>query len=498
MAPLKLKGIIVLAFTSIVACSGADGKKEGAGAGDEVPAWPLSTKSAEARDHFEKGERGIEEGRIDLANAEFKRSVASDSAFALGYARIAQYGLSFDEYKANLERSYAYATTANPVEKLQIEMGRKLFVRDQQGAVELAQQLVALQPKNPRAYLILSNLQLATGDVAAARASAKKAVNLSPNYGGSHLFYGNLFLVEPKDLAMAEREILAGGKLWPDQPLSYDYLGDVRRRQGRLNDAAAAYTRQIEVLPTESEGHNQRGHAYTFLGEYDKARADYADAARLGKGNSPAVDLLSRALVDVYAGNPDKGLAGIEQLVGGIDGMGIPEPEGLKINTLDAEMVIASHLHKFDIADRAVARIDSLNWKFAERSGNADVKRQTQAQIAWSDGRLAAFKGNFSQARSKVDENLKLTAADRDPTKNRSAHAVLGFVALFQKHFDEAIKEFEQGDPDNIYQTYHRGLALEGAGRAAEAKAIFKRVAVYNFNGAGYAVIRADAIARAK
>ena len=33
--------------------------------------------------------------------------------------------------------------------------------------------------------------------------------------------------------------------------------------------------------------------------------------------------------------------------------MGIPEPDGLKSLVLNDEVVIASHIHKFDIAERA-------------------------------------------------------------------------------------------------------------------------------------------------
>jgi tetratricopeptide (TPR) repeat protein len=237
---------------------------------------------------------------------------------------------------------------------------------------------------------------------------------------------------------------------------------------------------------------------YTFLGQYDKARIDYDAAIRLGKGNAPANYARFRALVDVYAGEPEKGIAGLEQLVQAIDGMGIPEPEGLKAGVLSDEAVIASHIHKFDIAEGAISRLDSLERKQGERSGNADIKRGVEADGAFWEGRLAAFRGDYPLARRKVAEFMKLTEPVRNPTKNRPAHAVLGFIALFQKHYDEAIKEFLQGDPDNIYLKYQRALALEGAGRAAEAKTLFKEVANYNFNTSGTALVRGDALARAR
>ena len=490
--------VLLIVSLLVAGCKSGDARHELSAADASVPIWTLSTKSEEARKHIEEGERASDEGRPLIAYQQFKRAVASDSAFAYGYLRLSQSGLSFDEYRTNLQRAEAYESSANDTEKLLIEIERRVFARDQQGALESAQQLVAQQPKNPRALWALYSQQFASGELAESRASLKKAVDLAPQYGATHLYYGSSFLSEPKDVAKAELETLAGQKLWPNQPLSYDLLGDVRRAQGRLQEAAAAYTRQIELSPTEAEGHSQRGHAYTFLGEYDKARPDYDAAIRLGKNNSPAFYAMYRALVDVYAGNPEKGIAGLEQLVQAIDGMGIPDPEGQKISVLTDEAVIASHIHKFDVAEKAISRLDSLERKQGERSGNADFKRGVEADAAFWEGRLAAFKGDYPLARRKVAEFMKLTQPERNPTKNRRAHAILGFSALFQKQYDVAVKEFEQADPDNIYQTYERALALEGAGRATEAKALFKEVANYNFNAPGYGLVRGDAVARAR
>jgi hypothetical protein len=48
-----------------------------------------------------------------------------------------------------------------------------------------------------------------------------------------------------------------------------------------------------------------------------------------------------------------------------------------------------------------------------------------------------------------------------------------------------------------MYTKYHLALALQGAGQADEARKIFKEVGSWNFNSAGFALIRKDALARA-
>lgn len=491
--------VVLLASLLTAGCQSGDARGELSAADAGMPIWPSSTKSEEARRYIEEGERRADEALNDEAYEQFKRAVAADSAFAYGYVKLADYSLSFDEGKRNRQRAEAYLSTASETEKLLIDIGRRQFAQDPMGALELSQQLVAKHPNNPRAHWELSGRQYGVGQVNEGRASMKRAVDLAPQYGATHLWYGNTFLYEPgKDLAKAEVEILAGQKLWPNKPISYDLLGDLRRQQNRLEEAAAAYTRQIELDPGQSEGYSQRGHVYTFLGQYDKARADYTNAMRLSKANGPVGYAIYRSLVSVYAGEPDRAIAELEQLAQAIDGMGLPEPQGTKANALFDVAAIAAHTRKFDVADRALRQIDSLRQKLKERSGSADINRGLDVASAFDHGKLAAFKGDYPLAKRKAAEFMKLTANERSPTKNRGAHALLGFVALFEKRYDDAIKEFEQGDPDSIYQTYHRALALEGAGRAAEAKALFKKVAGHGFNAPGYGLVRKDAIARAR
>lgn len=487
-----------LTFVLAAACTSASSDKQASGSDVEVPLWAMSSPSAEAKQHMQTGERNLDAGHFQQAYEEFKRAVAADSAFGFGYLRVAQHGLSLDEYRTNLQRAAAYAGTANPTEKLLIEMEQKSFARDQQAALDLAQQLVEKEPSNPRSWFTLAVGQFGSGDTKAARASNSKAIELAPAYGASHLYHGSLLLAEPIDLVQAEQHILKGGELWPREPISYDLLGDLRRAQGRLADAAAAYTRQIELDPQEWQGYLQRGHAYTFLGKYDLARADYDAAVRHGTGNQPVFGAQIRAYVSAYAGDIPAAITELDQLVQAIDGMKLPDPEGQTISTLNSEIMLATHAHLFDAAEKALSAQNALILKAADRVGDPEFKRGQLAGIALGQARLAVFKGDYAVSDQKINEYIKLVEKDRNPTKMRGVHAMRAFEALFQKKYDEAIKEFEQGDPNNPYQWYHRALALEGAGRTAEAKALFKKVANYNFNQPGYAAIRGDAVARSQ
>jgi tetratricopeptide (TPR) repeat protein len=114
------------------------------------------------------------------------------------------------------------------------------------------------------------------------------------------------------------------------------------------------------------------------------------------------------------------------------------------------------------------------------------------------EGRLAAANGDYAGARAKAEEYTKVVETSLNPRKNERSHELLGIADLVQKNYASAAAHLAQANPNGSYITYQRALALEGAGQAEEAKALFKRVADTNFNSVDIALIKADAARRAK
>jgi len=86
---------------------------------------PVTTASADARNHFLQGQRELDLGRNFEALDHFKLAVAADSTFAIAYLNIANTGNSLDEFKTNLARAEALAAKASDAEQMQIAIARK-------------------------------------------------------------------------------------------------------------------------------------------------------------------------------------------------------------------------------------------------------------------------------------------------------------------------------------------------------------------------------------
>ncbi len=454
---------------------------------------PVTTASADARHHFLIGQRELDLGRVFEANAHFKAAVAADSNFALAYLNVANTGNSLVEFTTNLALAERHVAGVSTAESLLIQIDRKGFDNDVDGQLALAQQLVAKYPESPRAYLVLANVQGTLNRNVDARVSIQKAVSLAPRLLVAHTDLGNSYLNgEPKDFAKSLQSMRQAETLAPNEPYMHDLLGDVYRAQNNLVKARAAYTRGHELNPTDASLLQQRGHVNSFAGNYVAARADYDSAIALGRGNERAGYAPYRAYVSLHAGDPKAAIAELNRFVAAVDTMGVPDARGAKVNALSNIALIAIHNRDFTAAEAALAQRTPLLMQRGAEAGSAAFQRGTEANVAYFEAWLAARKGDYAAAGRATDRMVTLVEPDANPRKLEPVHELKGFIALYQGNFREAVTHFALGTLDDPYMKYQYAVALAGAGQTAKANQLYRELAVYNFNSAGYALIRKD------
>lgn len=458
---------------------------------------PLTTRVAAARTHVIAGQRALDAGLAPDAYAHFEQAVAADSTFAFAHLGMAYSAPSLTAYREALTRASRFAPRASRAERLLIQIEERSLAEDLPGALAAAKELVRIAPRNPRAYTALAGVQSQLGKFTEARATLERAIVVDKQFAPAYIQLGNSYLLsEPRDMAKAETAIRKAVELEPNAYLPHDFLGDVYRATGRLAEARDAYTRAAELAPTVGLERQQRGHVNTFLGNWDEARADYDAAIALSKDNGRATFAVYRSLVPIYQGNPRAAIDELEAVVAALDTMSVPDRDGGKVFALTQQFFIAAHTGAFDVAERALTRRSELARKRSAVLANADNRRAEEGTIAFLEGFLALKRGDFAAATAKANAAMTAVAANKNPRKNEGAHELLGLIALEQKNYENALAHFAQGDPNNIYVTYYRALALEGAGRPAEAAPLLEKVATFHFNNTGLALVRADARAR--
>lgn len=455
---------------------------------------PITTASAEAREHFLEGVREFDLGRFIDANLHFQAAVAADPDFAFAYLNAANTANSLADFKTNLALAEQHAAAASDAERLQIEMARKGFDNDLAGQLALGQQLVAKYPQSPRAWLALAGVQIGLNKNADARASIEKALELSPKMYVAHAIIGNDYIFgEPHDFAKALAHMQEAEALAPDEAGAHLLVGDAYRAQRNLAKARNEYLRGHELDPKSGVLLVKAGHANTFLGDYTAARADYDSAMAVGRANEKAAYAPFRAYVSVYAGDPAGAIAELKRLVATVDGMDVPDPRANKVAALTNVVVIATHTKNRAAAEQALKQLEPLLMQQADEAGNPAFTRGQQAQIAYLEGWWAARKGDYAAAQKQADRINQLLAPDANPRKLEPMHQLEGFVALYQGKYQDAVAHFGKGNLADPYIKYHLAVATAGAGDAAQAGRMFREIADYNFNVLGFALIRKDA-----
>ena len=167
-----------------------------------------------------------------------------------------------------------------------IERGNaKYGLKDFQGAIADYDSAIALKPDLVGAYGNRGNAKFALKDLQGAIADYNKTIMLEPDLAGNYDNRGNA-KAALGDLQGAIADYNKAIELEPDNAAVH---ADAYYNRGvtkwQFNDFLGAlddYTKALELRPSFGDVYNNRGTLYLFLGQKDKARADYLKARELG------------------------------------------------------------------------------------------------------------------------------------------------------------------------------------------------------------------------
>jgi hypothetical protein len=150
-----------------------------------------------------------------------------------------------------------------------------------------------------------------------------------------------------------------------------------------------------------------------------------------------------------------------------------------------------------DDAQRVLAMRTPLMRQNAKVVGTEEFSKIQEAQIAFFDGQLAAWRGDFKTASKLAKQTADLVAGENNPRKMEPVHELLGLIALRQKSYKKAVAELRQADQTQLHNKYLLAEALEATNAGDEAKKLYQEVAVNNFNTVDFALLRAEALKKA-
>ena len=251
---MKLRTIIgmVAIAAALVACGGAEDRKSA---------------------HMEKGQALYDEGNYEKARLEFKnvlqidpKDVPARYALAQTLEKLQNWRGAAGHYLGVLE------TDPNHVESLS-RMGQiYLLGRNNEKAQELADRLLAINPKDPDGLTLRAGVKSLNGDVDGALADASAAVEAVPGHSNASALLASLYLRTGKpDKSIETLQVALANN--PDNATIRSLLARVHTQTGDVDKAAKLYEEIVEQEP-EDLGHRLRLAAfYTSQKNLDGAEA---------------------------------------------------------------------------------------------------------------------------------------------------------------------------------------------------------------------------------
>jgi Tfp pilus assembly protein PilF len=461
---------------------------------------PITTQSADARLAFNAGQAALDRGDGAQANALLRTAVAADPNFTYAWVLLSNATFSTAEFNAALKGGEQGAAQASDGERMLLKFNQ-LFLDNNFGAqLELARQLTEKYPEAPRAWMLLAAAQGALNQFAEQRATLERVIALAPGFSPAPFALAGSYLFnEPTDFASAEKYYRQAIGIAPGTDMYYWALGDVYRGSNKLEEARRYYKLALQLDPKDLTAPIKLGHVNSFLGNFEEARADYdRGIAAAGPANAGFLAPF-KSLTYVYAGDPAAAVKSLEKLVTDIDGFGAAPEQRLnaKVLALTNAALIAMFSGLNDDAQRVLTERTALMRENARVVGTQAFSNIQEAQIAFFDGQLAAWRGDYKQASASAKKTAALVAGENNARKMEPYHELLGLVALRQKNYKKAVAEYRQSDLTQLHNKYQLAQALEATNAMDEARKLYRAVAVNNFNTVDFALLRSQALKKA-
>ena len=307
----------------------------------------------------------------------------------------------------------------------------------------------------PRTWMLLVSALEQAGERDAAIAANRQALQRHPGDFRLNNLMAHILCGQDKDPRDPVRAAEAVGFAWaavairPRSSGAHNTHGIALFRQGRLDEAAAAYREAIRLKPDHYDAHNNLGVVLIYLGKPAEAAAAFREAIRIKPRSSTAHTNLGAVLDDL--GKLDEAVAAQRKAIE------LEPDHSTAYNNLGTLLVAQKKVDEGIVAYRKAIELDPKN---ALAYNNLGYALWGQKKL---DEAIAAYR----------------KAIELDPKECR-AHINLGSALHDRKQFDEAIACFRKVielDPKCAPTGYfYLGNALSAQKKRQEAVAVYRKV----------------------
>jgi tetratricopeptide (TPR) repeat protein len=452
---------------------------------------PITTSSKQALALFQQAREKMDNLETTAAALLLDEAVQKDPNFAMAYAYRAFAGGGFNVLRQNLDKAVVLADKVSPGERHWILAQEAQVDGNLPQAKQHGDELLKLYPNDKRVAQLAGNfLGDSTADLGAALRHYEKATALDTRFASA---YNQIGYAQSRlgDYAAAEAAFKRYITLRPDSPNPYDSYAELLMKMGRYDESIAQYEKALQKDPQFSSALEGIGHNDVFKGDYAKGRQSYQrEFDQAPNVNGKTGSLFWTTTSFVHEGNVTEALKAIEG----------QRTFAAKENLVPT--VIATHEQAaFILAESgdlagSVKHIEAASRLVEESVLPAATKETARLRMMLARARILTAVHEFDAATALVGKCQAMVDASKNPAEERALQGVLAMLELEQGHNDQALAHFAKADPESAYDLFYAAVAQERKGDKAEAARLYSKVAAWNQNTLGYALVRARAQAK--
>lgn len=435
----------------------------------------ISTTSEKARELFVQARDLNDRLRGNEALPLLQQAIALDSNFAQAYLLMAQAAPSAAMFFSSLDGARRTAASASEAEQWMIQAFEAGVTGNTPVQEQTVLKLVAARPQDERVQMLLGNLYFGQQRWPEAVSAYQKAVAIDSLFSPVYNQLGYSYRFSDR-YDQAETSFKKYIQLIPDDPNPYDSYAELLMKLGRYEESIAQYEQALKVKSSFPPSYFGIASNLNFLGRYDDARSkmqqflDIAsnDGQRRAAYNGMAVSYVDEGKYDL----------GMEMLKKQFEIAAATNDFAAMSGDVNLMGNLLIEMGRYDDALQKFKETVDLQAKAANNL--EQLSDQARLNHQYDAGRVAAWSGDFEQAKKLLAEYQSRAESGQNPFQIWQAHQLAGIIALQEKDWDEALSRLKQSNAQNPYNLYLIGEVYNAIGDTENAHAYFEKA--YNFN----------------
>ena len=427
-------------------------------------AFPVATRSDEARKLLEKSIDQYENVLLDNSVVNAKQATVRDPHFALAYAIWGYAANRSQPAPEAVKRARALAATATPDEQLLVNWLLDVQEGSNLAAIGAMNDLIARFPTDKHVLYLTAEWLYFQQDYSRSQRMMERILDIDPNFPPALNMLGYSYVESGyPDPAKAVNYLKRYASLEKNQPNPEDSLGEVLRFVGDDQGSIEHYSAALKITPNFYSSKLGIGDTRTLMGDYAGARAQYDKVIATATSARDRLHAqVQKALVSYWEGQPEQGRKALTAVLE--QARRTKEPYG----QFESAVALAQLNENAPAALDQLRAIETSIQKPVAGMGEPD-RNLSLALVLREEARRAAANNQPEVAQEAISKLERYAAITRDLIVENNYESARGFALFAQGDYANAADELAT-DPHSPIALTQLALAHDKLGDTASAE----------------------------